>query len=149
MIEKWLPVVGYENYYEVSNNGKVRSLDRIVACNKGFTVKKGIVLKQYIKQGYHYVCLQKDGHRYFTGVHRLVANSFLPNPNCLPEINHKDENKHNNSVENLEWCSHTYNVRYGTAIKRKIAKKHQWSKVYKSFTIFQRWSIYKRVAIYG
>ena len=120
--EVWKPVVGYENYYEVSNKGNVRSVNRIVTCNKGTTLIKGVLLKQYIKGDYRYVYLQKEGHRFFTGVARLVASAFLPNPEKLPEVNHKDEDKSNNSVENLEWCSRIYNIRYGTAIKRKINK---------------------------
>ena len=68
--------------------------------------------------GYYYVCLSKNGivKNYF--VHRLVAEVFLPNPDNLPCVNHKDEDKSNNNVDNLEWCTHEYNINYGTRNKR-------------------------------
>lgn len=123
IIETWRPVVGYENY-EVSNFGRVRSL----VSNKILKPGKG-------SHGYLTVNLCKEGsHRNFL-IHRLVAEAFIPNPNKLPQVNHKDENKTNNFVwinpdgtvdfekSNLEWCSVLYNNRYGTHVQR-IAKAH-------------------------
>ena len=69
--------------------------------------------------GYYYVCLSKNGIVKSYYVHRLVAQAFLPNPNNYKEVNHKDENKTNNVVTNLEWCDRLYNVRYGTGIERR------------------------------
>ena len=69
-------------------------------------------------KGYRYVTLRKDGKQYSLKVHRLVAETFIPNPDNLPEVNHKNEDKSDNSVENLEWCSTQYNHEYGTRAER-------------------------------
>ena len=69
-------------------------------------------------KGYRYVTFRKDGKQYTLKVHRLVAKAFIPNPDNLPEVNHKNEDKSNNSVENLEWCSTQYNHEYGTRTLR-------------------------------
>ena len=113
MIEEWRPVVGYEGLYEVSNTGRVRSLDRYVkTCYGSYRLHKGKVLSPGIRpDGYLVVSLQ---YRMFR-VHRLVAEAFLPNPDNLPQVNHKDEDKSNNRVDNLEWCDSKYNNNYGTA----------------------------------
>lgn len=113
-MEIWRDVVGYEGLYQVSNKGRVRSLDRIFEMrhksNKMIKVfKKGVILKMHkCNSGYLKVTL--FGKNYM--VHRLVANAFIPNPDNLPCVNHKDENKTNNCVDNLEWCTHQYNVIY-------------------------------------
>ena len=107
--EYWKPVVGYEGLYEVSNWGRVKSLK----------FGKERILKQSIRHGYYIVCLSKNGIVKSYYVHRLVAEVFLPNPNNYKEVNHKDENKTNNVVTNLEWCDRLYNVRYGTGIERR------------------------------
>ena len=83
-----------------------------------FNNKTGRKLKQTVKKGYCLVYLYNVKGRKSFLVHRLVANAFIPNPNNLPEVNHKDENSQNNSAENLEWCSRLYNVHYGTYIER-------------------------------
>ena len=111
--EYWKPVVGYEGHYQVSNFGRVKSLK--------FGKEK--ILKQYIRGGYYYVCLSKNGIIKKYSVHRLVAQAFLDNPNNLPQINHKDENKTNNNVDNLEWCDAKYNTNFGTCIERRSKKK--------------------------
>ena len=112
--EYWKPVVGYEGHYQVSNFGRVKSIK----------FGKEIILKpRKDKCGYYSVVLYKNGivKKYY--VHRLVAEAFIPNPNNLPCVNHKDENKLNNSVDNLEWCDRLYNVRYGTGIERRSKKR--------------------------
>ena len=117
--EIWKPVVGFEGYYEVSNRGRVRSLDRTVVMKDGkkrFT--RGKMLKPVVYNGkrhYHGVVLSKEGYHKRHSIHRLVAQAFIPNQDNLPEINHKDEDKTNNCVENLEWCDRKYNNAYGTA----------------------------------
>lgn len=105
-------MVGYEGKYEVSDLGRVRSLNYL---RKG----KAKLLKQQLdKHGYKRVRLYKDGKAKTLLVHRLVTIAFLPNPNNLPMVNHKDENKTNNNVDNLEWCTVSYNNNYGTKNKR-------------------------------
>lgn len=121
--EIWRPIKGYEGLYEVSNLGRVRSLDRWCSHRRGKQLKKGKILlggKDY--DGYRLVLLYKEGKRKTFKVHRLVAEAFIPNPNNLPQVNHKDENKLNNSVDNLEWCDAKYNSNYGTHLE-KISKK--------------------------
>lgn len=113
MNEEWRPVVGYEGLYEVSNTGRVRSVDRYVkTCYGSYRLHKGKVLSPGIRpDGYLVVSLQ---YRMFR-VHRLVAQAFLPNPDNLPQVNHRDENPGNNNVDNLEWCTAKYNNNFGTA----------------------------------
>lgn len=117
--EIWKDVVGYEGYYEVSNFGNVRSIDRYVNHSSGGErISKGKYLKQQILKGYKRVQLSKERKVKHHFVHRLVAFAFIPNPNNLPEINHIDEDKTNNNVENLEWCDTKYNINYGTRLQK-------------------------------
>lgn len=109
--EIWKPICGFEGLYEVSNLGRVKSLK----------YGKEKILKQIKdKFGYLHVILCKNGTKKTSKVHRLVGNAFIPNPNNLPIINHKDEKKENNIVENLEWCTVKYNNTYGSCIQRRI-----------------------------
>ena len=130
--EYWKPVVGYEGLYEVSNWGRVKSIK----------FGKEIILKQKIKGGYYYVNLSKNGIlkpmkdnngylkvRLCNGeksktfnLHRLIAETFIPNLNNYKEVNHKNEIKTDNRVENLEWCDRKYNQNYGTRTE-KCSKK--------------------------
>lgn len=122
--EVWKPVVGFEGLYEVSNKGRVRSVDRDIIRSDGKVQhKKGVVLKQFItNKGYPYVMVNKDYKQHLKTVHRLVAQTFIPNPNNCPVVNHKDEDKTNNCVENLEWCTSSYNNTYNGVNKRVSAK---------------------------
>ena len=113
--EIWLQVVGYEGLYEVSNLGRVKSL-----ANE-FSRKEKILSQYENKNGYLYVSLCKYGKMKSFRVHRLVAIAFIPNPNGYRCVNHKDENKENNCVDNLEWCTHQYNNTYGTVVQRRVA----------------------------
>lgn len=119
--EYWKPVVGYENLYEVSNLGRIRSFDRWVKSKNGsIRICRGRILKPYTnKDGYLCVVLSKNNKQKTFRVNRLVAQAFLDNPNNLPQVNHKDENKQNNNVENLEFCDCKYNINFGTAIARR------------------------------
>ena len=121
--EYWKPILNYEGLYEVSNWGRVRSLDRWCSHRRGKQLKKGRILKLCTnKGGYLYVYLWKNGKGKYFLVHRLVAEAFIPNPDNLPQVNHKDENKLNNNAENLEWCSAKYNSNFGTRNERIIVK---------------------------
>ena len=121
--EIWKPIKGYEGLYEVSNTGKCRSLDHYITrvINGGLSKRlfKGKVLRNHTGgNGYVMMSLSKEGIVKHFCLHRLVAEAFIPNPNNFKCINHKDENKLNNSVDNLEWCTHKYNDNYGTRPQR-------------------------------
>jgi hypothetical protein len=108
----WKDISGYEGLYQVSNTGKVRSL------NYRHTGKTKVMKPSTNKLGYKCVNLCKDGKRKIYFIHRLVALAFIPNPNNYPIINHKDENPSNNAVWNLEWCTYEYNNNYGNRNKK-------------------------------
>ena len=118
--EVWKAVPEYEQYYAVSSYGRVRSNDRVVILKNGATsTKKGRLLKpNKDKYGYLVVTLYNKKIAKTFKIHRLVALAFIDNPNCFPVINHKDEDRANNYVENLEWCSAEYNNNYGNRNKR-------------------------------
>jgi len=98
---------------EVSTLGRVRTLDRLVSRKNGTYSKKGRVLKQYeAAGGYLRVSIKVDGKWTYKYIHQLVAKVFIQNPDNLPEINHKDCDRTNNNVDNLEWCSRSYNMQY-------------------------------------
>ena len=127
MEEIWKSVVGYEGLYEVSNKGNVRGVKRNkLSCLKhqnGSVIIKPKPKKPTITNKYYSVVLSKNGKTKNIRVHRLVAQAFLENPNNLPQINHKDENKLNNCVENLEWCSCKYNQNYGSRNTKRLHTK--------------------------
>lgn len=108
--EIWRPISGYKNY-QVSNYGRVKN------------AKNQILKARRNGKGYLHLSLSKNGKIKTFTVHRLVAKTFIPNPHNYPEINHIDENKENNFVENLEWCTTKYNVRYSQATKIDIYNK--------------------------
>lgn len=121
-MEEWKDVPGYEGIYQVSNFGNIKSLDRCIKCSNGMVIhrKGSTIKKQVCRFGYENVTLRKPKEKKTFKVHRLVALAFIDNPNNYPEINHKDENKLNNSVENLEWCTREYNLNYGTFTQRRV-----------------------------
>lgn len=101
MVEQWRDVVGYEGLYKVSDLGKVRS------------VRRRRLLRPGIKStGYAQVTLSRDGVNRYYSVHRIVAAAFLPNPNALPQVNHKNGKKQDNRLANLEWCSASENQQH-------------------------------------
>lgn len=107
-------VVGFEDHYYVDNLGNVYSKDRFHRTNNNGFYRKGIKIKpSKTKRGYLQVCLSVNGKYYSRKVHRLVAEAFIPNPNNLQEVNHKNEDKTDNRVSNLEWCTREYNMNYG------------------------------------
>ena len=100
------PVKDLEGLYEVDDKGNVYSLPRLKRTPTTTYLSKERKLKPYNNgYGYMLVDMRKDGKRYFRLVHKLVAEAFIPNPNNLPQINHKDGNKANNCIDNLEWCT--------------------------------------------
>lgn len=122
MIEEiWRDIEGYPNY-QISNMGRVKSLSR--SDDRGRIIKEKILKQRKNRCGYYYVNLYLDGKNYKSKtIHRLVCEHFLPNPYNLPQVNHKDEDKQNNCVENLEWCTAEYNSNYGTHIQRQAANR--------------------------
>ena len=116
--ENWLPIPNYEDLYEIDTFGNVRSL------------RRNIILKPNIdRKGYYKVGLTKDKKQKYYFIHRLVAFTFLPNPNNYPVINHKDGNPKNNYVENLEWCTQRHNIQhaYDTGLKKGVSAEHKGS----------------------
>ena len=114
MKEEWRNIIGYEQKYQISNIGKVKSL------NYHSTKRNGLLRFSKNHRGYFFVRLSKGCKVKTITVHRLVALAFLPNPHNYPQINHKDENKLNNRVDNLEWCTASYNQNYGTRNERTM-----------------------------
>ena len=112
MKEEWKDIKGYEGLYQISNLGRIKSL------NYNRTKKEKILSNSTNRKGYLFVILYKNGKKKSFKVHRLVAIHFIENPNNYFQVNHKDENKSNNRVDNLEWCTQEYNLNYGTRNKR-------------------------------
>ena len=120
--EIWKDIEGYEGLYQVSELGRVRSLDREDA--QGRPIKGTVLADSSSVRGYRRVSLWRDGDVKNKLIHRLVATAFLDNPDNFPQVNHKDENKANNAVSNLGWWSALYNNMYGTRNKR-VAKANE------------------------
>ena len=114
MKEIWKDIAGYENKYQISNLGRIKN-------------KKHIMKPMKTTNGYLTACLWKNGKQRKILIHRLVAQSFLENPYDYKEINHIDEDKTNNQLDNLEWCSHKYNMNYGL-VKEHISKANTGKK---------------------
>lgn len=136
MVEEWKDIKGYEGYYQVSNLGRVKSLPRLLIYSDGqkHYYKEKILKPQKHYRGYLLVVLCKCGVRCGDVVHRLVAEAFIPNPNNYNEINHIDEDKTNNRVDNLEWCTHIYNINFGTRNERMSDSKKKTSQ-----PIYSKW----------
>ena len=122
MKEIFKDIPGYEGLYQVSNLGNVKSL-HYNKSNRQVILKPKLTKTGYCRVGLHSKGVSKDFY-----IHRLVAEAFLDNPNNLSDVNHKDENKTNNNINNLEWVSHEYNMNYGT-IKERIAATLKKKKV--------------------
>ena len=107
-----MEIAGYEGLYYIEPNGDVYSMDRIVEGKDGkFYFHEGRLIKPYtINRGYYIVTLWKNSTGKHYLVHRLVALTYIPNHNNYPQVNHKDCNKQNNNLNNLEWCTNDYNI---------------------------------------
>lgn len=112
--EIWKPVVGFESKYLVSNLGRVKSIGTYNTC------KKGIMKPMVNREGYLHINFFDNGRKKDIGIHRVVAQAFIPNPNGYKYVHHKDENPSNNCVDNLEWCTNSANIRYSCG--RQVAQ---------------------------
>jgi hypothetical protein len=127
MIEEWKRIRGYD--YAVSSYGRIKSLERTIIMRNGRTrtIRETIRSPEVVK-GYAVIDLYNEkGKRKNYLVHRLVARAFIPNPLKLPQVNHKDEDKLNNRVDNLEWCTASYNLMYGLGASKRN-KNHSKTK---------------------
>jgi hypothetical protein len=118
--EVWDYIDGHNGKYQISTLGNIRSL--CVAGHDSLRAKDYRTLKPQMRNGYQFIGLRTNGSTRFYKIHRLVASAFIANPQGLPVINHKDENKTNNRVENLEWCDFSYNNAYGSRPLRQAQK---------------------------
>ena len=139
-MEIWKDIEGFEGLYQVSDEGRIKSLPREIVYKDG---RKKILKEKILENvkndlGYYFVQLYKNGEKSRKKVHRLVAEAFIQNPNNLPQVNHKDERKTNNRVENLEWCTHEYNMNYGTRnerMKEKLFNRPDIAKAVGQYTL--------------
>lgn len=123
--EIWKDIPGYEGLYQVSNLGKVRSLDRIVAVQNGFTrVSKGKEIKPNKSRSYYTVCLSRKNKKMCILLHRIVAYVFIPNPEGKRTVNHINGDKGDNRVENLEWNTHSENITHAFRVLKRTANKY-------------------------
>lgn len=127
--EIWLPVVGFEGLYSVSNAERILSHGR--SGMNGYTITEKILRPGKHSYGYPKYTLMKEGKFYYFSLHRIVATAFLPNPNNLPCINHIDNNPKNNKPENLEWCTWRHNTRQAYRQERltKVGEKNHMAKL--------------------
>ncbi|MBO6272866.1 NUMOD4 motif-containing HNH endonuclease [bacterium] len=148
MQEVWKDVEGYVGFYQVSNFGRVKSCARKISAGEGSNHKYNTLTERLLSLNssgkYCQVIMCKNGIAKAKTVHRLVAEAFIPNPNNLPCVNHKDENPLNNCVDNLEWCTYKYNNEYNNRVgkcKDKISKTLAGRKVNRLLTDKQRKNI--------
>ena len=129
MKEIWKPIKDFEGLYEVSNLGNVRSVDRVIKFWNRYqyvdVLFKGKLLKQHNLRGYKSVGLWKNSKMHNIPIHRLVAKAFLENPLNKPQVNHIDGDKHNNRVDNLEWCTISENAKHAYRTGLKVIRDKQ------------------------
>lgn len=120
--EIWKDIKNYEGLYQVSNFGRIRSLDKLIDDYRGKEVRliKGKVLKPFNRNGYYVISLTKNKKRNNYSVHRIVAQTFIKNVDNKPYINHLDYDRHNNRVDNLEWCTQKENINWSIVNMKKM-----------------------------
>lgn len=127
MQEIWKDIKDYEGLYQVSNLGRVKSLKRLnydINKKQNVYIEKEMILKYSLNnKGYKMIKLQKNKQKKTIAIHRLVAQTFIPNPNNFEQVNHIDGNKENNCVSNLEWCNNEYNHQH--AIEHNLCKSRK------------------------
>lgn len=120
-MEKWILITELEGNYEVSNLGRIRSVFKVIKKSDSYIyTRKPKIIKSQLREGYERVRLCINNFRVSKSVHRLVAKYFIDNPNNLPQVNHINGNKSDNTVENLEWCTQSENIIH--AIKNNLRK---------------------------
>lgn len=135
MSEVWKDIKEFEGLYQVSNLG------RVISLNYNKTNQQKVLKVSFDKNGYTSLNLCKEGKIFHRTIHRLVAEAFIPNPNNYPCVNHKDENPRNNKVDNLEWCTYQYNMNYGTcAERRNKSNKISINQYDKSNNFIKQWT---------
>ncbi len=120
--EIWKDIVGYEGCYQVSDKGRVRSVDRIAHNRYGTFLRKGQIVKSYTGV-YECITLCVDGVKYLTGVHRVMARAFIPNPENKPQVNHINGIKTDNRLDNFEWVDRAENQEHAYSIGLQKPKK--------------------------
>lgn len=153
--EIWKSIENFEGLYQVSNLGRVKSVDRVVhvldpKSNREYDrhFPECIKATNLDNKGYVIVTLKKDGKNSRHRIHRLVAQAFIPNPENLSQVNHKDENKENNCIDNLEWCTNNYNGQYGTRLKR-ISDNNKGRQVHNSIKVIVFGKVYDSLSKAG
>lgn len=126
MKEVWKPVVGFEKFFEISNLGRLK---RTTVYQNTWNKKKRInpnrIVKPTPERGYLRIALSVNGKRYLKYIHRLVAEAFIPNPNNYKEVNHIDNNRSNNRVDNLEWCDRKHNLDHMIKHQEEIRERNE------------------------
>lgn len=147
MEEIWKDIKGYEGLYQVSNLGNIKSLEKIqVFPNGGLNIRKEKALKpNKMSNGYLNVRLYNSKQKGY-GIHRLVAQAFIPNPNNYSQVNHIDGNKQNNFVDNLEWCDASYNQKH--AIQTGLKKVHKVKQYDLKGNYIKTWKSIKEITNY-
>ena len=127
--EYWVPIPGYENYYEISNLANIRSINRSILTKSGYLKpeKERTLTQRISNKGYLTVTLSKNGQSNTKAVHRLLAQAFIPNPDNKPIINHRNGNKLDNAIDNLEWVTYSENAfhAYRTGLYKSKERKRR------------------------
>lgn len=148
-MEIWKDIKEFEGYYQISNLGRLRSVDRVITTKAGWTQKNyGKIIKSDCLQnsGYIKVDLHKNGKAYPRLLHRLVAEAFCDNSNNYNCVNHKDQNKLNNKADNLEWCTVMYNNHYGDCMQRGAEKQRkEFYQMDMDGNVIKKWKGFKHI----